>query len=110
MGIKDWVLSQLVSKSVVSSRLLSGGDRYSDEEPLNEEFSNQGITLSLPLIIHGCKIEHSYFLNAPLIGTDFNACYSQILVPVCSPCMIIKFGIKRYLLLVPSLFCSKFSI
>ncbi|XP_057459611.1 translocase of chloroplast 90, chloroplastic-like [Actinidia eriantha] len=41
MGIKDWVLSQLVSKSVVSSRLLSGGDRYSDEEPLNEEFSNQ---------------------------------------------------------------------
>ena len=72
MGIKDWVLSQLVSNSVVTSRLLSGGDRYSDEEPLNEEFSNQGMTLPLPLIGHGWKIVHSYDLNTLLIDTDFN--------------------------------------
>ncbi|KAG5564337.1 hypothetical protein RHGRI_000512 [Rhododendron griersonianum] len=40
MGVKDWVLSQLVSKSVVSSSQLSAGDRSNDES-LNEEFSNQ---------------------------------------------------------------------
>ncbi|XP_058181471.1 translocase of chloroplast 90, chloroplastic [Rhododendron vialii] len=41
MGVKDWVLSQLVSKSVVSSSQLSAGDRFSNDESLNEEFSNQ---------------------------------------------------------------------
>ncbi|KAL6974089.1 hypothetical protein U1Q18_028271 [Sarracenia purpurea var. burkii] len=41
MGIKDWVLSQLGSKSVVSSGLLSASGRFSDMEPLNGEFSNQ---------------------------------------------------------------------
>ncbi|THG17822.1 hypothetical protein TEA_011362 [Camellia sinensis var. sinensis] len=41
MGIKDWVLSQLVAKSVVSSRPLSSSGRFSDEEPLNEELSSQ---------------------------------------------------------------------
>ncbi|CAL5360863.1 hypothetical protein CsSME_00051536 [Camellia sinensis var. sinensis] len=41
MGIKDWVISQLVAKSVVSSRPLSSSGRFSDEEPLNEELSSQ---------------------------------------------------------------------
>ncbi|XP_052198947.1 bifunctional purple acid phosphatase 26 isoform X2 [Diospyros lotus] len=41
MGIKDWFLSQLVSKSVVSSSPLSASDRFFREEHLNEEFSNQ---------------------------------------------------------------------
>ncbi|KAH7861571.1 hypothetical protein Vadar_027894 [Vaccinium darrowii] len=41
MGVKDWVLSQLVSKSVVSTSQLSAGDRFSNNESPNEEFSNR---------------------------------------------------------------------
>ncbi|KAK9268381.1 hypothetical protein L1049_000130 [Liquidambar formosana] len=41
-GIKDWVFSQLVSKSLVSSRPLSGSDSFFNEEPLDEECSDQG--------------------------------------------------------------------
>lgn len=50
MGVKDWVLSQLVSKSVVSASQLSAGDSFSNNESPNEEFSNRGITL-IPFIL-----------------------------------------------------------
>lgn len=41
MGIKDWVVSQLLSKAVVSSRPLSTSDRVLNDEVSNREFSNQ---------------------------------------------------------------------
>ncbi|GMQ07275.1 hypothetical protein CsSME_00051536 [Camellia sinensis var. sinensis] len=47
MGIKDWVISQLVAKSVVSSRPLSSSGRFSDEEPLNEELSSQDTNFNI---------------------------------------------------------------
>lgn len=46
-GVRDWFFSQLVSKSLVSSRPLSGGDSFFDNEPLDEEFDDQGIAFSL---------------------------------------------------------------
>ncbi|CAA3000684.1 translocase of chloroplast 90, chloroplastic [Olea europaea subsp. europaea] len=43
MSIKDWVLSQLVSKSLASSRPLSASDSFLSEEPQNVDFDNQGL-------------------------------------------------------------------
>ncbi|KAL2479577.1 Translocase of chloroplast 90 [Abeliophyllum distichum] len=43
MSIKDWVLSQLLSKSLASSRPLSASDSFLSEEPQNVEFDNQGL-------------------------------------------------------------------
>lgn len=40
-GIKDWVFSQLVSSSLISSRPMSGNDGFFDEERLDEGFSSQ---------------------------------------------------------------------
>ena len=45
-SIRDWVFSQLVSKSLVSSRPLSGSDSFFNEGRLDEENDDQGITLS----------------------------------------------------------------
>lgn len=50
MSVKDWVVSQLVSKSLASSRPLSASESFLSEEPLNGEFDNQGICLSLSLL------------------------------------------------------------
>lgn len=41
MSLKDWVLSQLVSKSLAMSRPLSASDTFLSDEPSNGEFSNQ---------------------------------------------------------------------
>ncbi|XAR66850.1 Small monomeric GTPase [Bertholletia excelsa] len=41
MGIKDWVLSQLLSNSLISSRPLSASDAFFHEEPQTEDFNNQ---------------------------------------------------------------------
>lgn len=60
MGVKDWVLSQLVSKSVVSSSQLSAGDRFSNDESLNGEFSNQGITFS--------PLDHTILQSTTFLG------------------------------------------
>lgn len=46
-SVRNWFFSQLVSKSLVSSRPLSGSDSFFDEERLDEESDDQGITLSL---------------------------------------------------------------
>lgn len=46
-SIRDWVFSQLVSNSLVSSRPLSGSDSFFNEGLLDEEVDNQGITWSL---------------------------------------------------------------
>lgn len=42
-GFKDWVFSQLVAKSLVSSRPLPGSDRFFTEDSLVEEFGDQGL-------------------------------------------------------------------
>lgn len=41
-SIRDWVFSQLVSNSLVSSRPLSGSDSFFNEGLLDEEVDNQG--------------------------------------------------------------------
>lgn len=41
MSVKDWVLSQLVSKSLATSRPLSASDTLLSDEPSNGEFGNQ---------------------------------------------------------------------
>ena len=51
-SIRDWVFSQLVSNSLVSSRPLSGSDSYFNEGLLDEEVDSQGITLSLSLFAY----------------------------------------------------------
>lgn len=43
MSLKDWVLSQLLSKSLAMSRPLSASNTFLSDEPSNGEFSNQGI-------------------------------------------------------------------
>lgn len=43
MSIKDWVLSQLVSNSLSSTRPLSGSDSFFEERPANE-FNIHGMT------------------------------------------------------------------
>lgn len=45
MSVKDWVLSQLVSKSLATSRPLSASDTLLSDEPSNGEFGNQGIDM-----------------------------------------------------------------
>ncbi|XP_075490458.1 translocase of chloroplast 90, chloroplastic-like isoform X1 [Primulina tabacum] len=42
-SIKDWVISQMISKSIASTRPLSASESYLDES-LNEELGNQGLT------------------------------------------------------------------
>ncbi|XP_073317763.1 translocase of chloroplast 90, chloroplastic-like isoform X1 [Primulina huaijiensis] len=42
-SIKDWVISQMISKSIGSTRPLSASESYLDES-LNEELGNQGLT------------------------------------------------------------------
>ncbi|RVW43791.1 hypothetical protein CK203_074039 [Vitis vinifera] len=49
-SIKDWVFSQIISKSLVSSRPLPGSTGFFAEESLDEEFGDRGITLFLPLL------------------------------------------------------------
>lgn len=46
-SVRDWFFSRLVSKSLVSSRPLSGSDNFFNEEPLDNDFDDQGITQSL---------------------------------------------------------------
>uniref|UniRef100_A0A5B6Z0T5 AIG1-type G domain-containing protein n=1 Tax=Davidia involucrata TaxID=16924 RepID=A0A5B6Z0T5_DAVIN len=61
MGIKDWVLSQLVSKSLVSSRPLSASDSFLGEEPLNEEFGNRGAEHTTNLVALPAAADTSRF-------------------------------------------------
>ncbi|PON42742.1 Chloroplast protein import component [Parasponia andersonii] len=49
-SVRDWVFSQLVSMSVVSSRPLSGSDSFYGEEPVDEEFGDRGETHSSSLV------------------------------------------------------------
>ena len=49
-NIKDWVFSQIISKSLVCSRPLLGSNGLFAEESIDEEFGDRGITLFLPLL------------------------------------------------------------
>ncbi|KAL5065170.1 hypothetical protein RYX36_026907 [Vicia faba] len=51
-GFRDWVLSQIVSKSLVSPTPLSGGNGFYTEERLNEDLNEQASTsnsVTLPI-------------------------------------------------------------
>ncbi|KAF7806448.1 translocase of chloroplast 90, chloroplastic isoform X1 [Senna tora] len=50
-SFRDWIFSQLLSQSLVSSRPLSGSDSFYDEEPPNEEYDEQGSARSGSLIV-----------------------------------------------------------
>ena len=43
-GVRDWVFSQILSKSVVSSTPLSGTSSFYDEGNQDEEYNEQGTT------------------------------------------------------------------
>ncbi|KAL8037456.1 hypothetical protein ABFX02_11G041200 [Erythranthe guttata] len=43
-SIKDWVFSQVISKSIGSTRPLSASDSFLSQEPQNEELGNRGLT------------------------------------------------------------------
>ncbi|KAL0286143.1 UNVERIFIED_CONTAM: Translocase of chloroplast, chloroplastic [Sesamum angustifolium] len=43
-SIKDWVFSQVVSKSIGSTRPLSASESFLSQEPHNEELGNRGLT------------------------------------------------------------------
>lgn len=45
MSVKDWIFSQLLSKSFASARPLSGGT-YFEEESYHDEFGNRGSYLN----------------------------------------------------------------
>lgn len=49
MSVKDWIFSQLLSKSFASARPLSGGT-YFEEEPCHDEFGNRGSALTTNLV------------------------------------------------------------
>lgn len=74
-GFRDWILSQLVAKSVVLSRPLSGGDSFfSVERSTNEVITDQGI--SSPLILVS-SISKGWFFSLTMkvcISVQFNVC------------------------------------
>ncbi|RVX05235.1 hypothetical protein CK203_020065 [Vitis vinifera] len=69
-SIKDWVFSQIISKSLVSSRPLPGSTGFFAEESLDEEFGDRGITLFLPLLTHDYYLEDPLFLRKVKIPSD----------------------------------------
>ncbi|KAL0345361.1 UNVERIFIED_CONTAM: Translocase of chloroplast, chloroplastic [Sesamum radiatum] len=50
-SIKDWVFSQVVSKSIGSTRPLSASESFLSQEPHNEELGNRGLTQTNASII-----------------------------------------------------------
>jgi hypothetical protein len=46
-GFRDWVLSQVLSKSLISPTPLSGSNSLYDEERSNEDSNEQGTSLIL---------------------------------------------------------------
>ncbi|KAA8522967.1 hypothetical protein F0562_009390 [Nyssa sinensis] len=86
MGIKDWVLSQLVSKSLVSSRPLSASDSFFGEEPLNEEFGNRGPEHTTNLVALPVAADTSHFSNNNE-ENHYHASSHQVLVEsACQSC------------------------
>lgn len=63
-GIKDWIFSQLLSKSSVTSRPLSSSDAVSDEEPLDDEFGDQGSTHTANSLAHPVPSDTSRSSNS----------------------------------------------
>ncbi|KAF4392089.1 hypothetical protein F8388_004418 [Cannabis sativa] len=57
-SVREWFFSQIVSKSVVSSRPLSGSDSFFDEEPVEEELDDRGET-------HSSNLEATPVPHAP---------------------------------------------
>ena len=49
MSVKDWVLSQLLSNSLATSRPLSANDSLLSEGHLDEEFRSEGIHVIISL-------------------------------------------------------------
>ncbi|XP_028778249.1 translocase of chloroplast 90, chloroplastic-like [Neltuma alba] len=50
-SVRDWVFSQLLSKSLISSRPLSGSGSFYDEAPQNGEHEEQGLVQSDVLVV-----------------------------------------------------------
>lgn len=64
-GVRDWIFSQLVSKSVVSSRPLSGSDSFFSVEPSsNEVLNDQGASHSTTLVAPPIPHETSNSFNS----------------------------------------------
>lgn len=61
-GVRDWVFSQILSKSVVSPSSLSGGNSFYAEEHRiqNENFNEQGTTLILLFVTSNGVIENAH--------------------------------------------------
>lgn len=67
-GVRDWIFSQLVSKSVVSSRPLSGSDSFFSVEPSsNEVLNDRGICFLLVLV---CSIPKDWFFSLTMKRTS----------------------------------------
>ncbi|XP_059637874.1 translocase of chloroplast 90, chloroplastic [Cornus florida] len=64
MGIKDWVVSQLVSKSLVAARPLSGSDSFFDEVPLDEVSGDSGSEQAASLVALPVAADTSHFSNS----------------------------------------------
>lgn len=58
-GIRDWVFSQLLSKSLASSRPLSGSGGFFHQGPVDDDSNDPGISISFFI----------YFCNSILINT-----------------------------------------
>ncbi|KAL3535917.1 hypothetical protein ACH5RR_004378 [Cinchona calisaya] len=74
MSVKDWVLSQLLSKSLATSRSLSASDSFLSEGPQDEEFRNEAHTVnSITLPVSTDSYLHSGYNHE----TPNNACYTS---------------------------------
>ncbi|KAL3532280.1 hypothetical protein ACH5RR_005801 [Cinchona calisaya] len=61
MSIKDRVLSQLLSKSLATSRPLSASDSFLSEGPLDEEYQNEDTANSIAVPVSSGSYRHSRF-------------------------------------------------
>ncbi|KAK6941711.1 AIG1-type guanine nucleotide-binding (G) domain [Dillenia turbinata] len=75
-AMKDWALTQLVSKSLASSRPLSGSDGFFNNETPREEFNDQGTTQSTNLEEASARAE------SPTDGYRGTQLQSMVQVPV----------------------------
>jgi hypothetical protein len=51
-GFRDWVLSQILSKSLISPTPLSGSNSLYDEERPNEDSNEQGTSLIFVFLLN----------------------------------------------------------
>ncbi|KAL2228799.1 translocase of chloroplast 90, chloroplastic [Sesamum indicum] len=75
-SIKDWVFSQVVSKSIGSTRPLSASESFLSQEPYNEELGNRGLMQT-----NADLISRPVSTEVPCSSSDI-----QITENVLSPC------------------------